>query len=96
MERLANERAAKLNDAERLAAIGATAGMVGHDIRNPLQAIVGDLYLAKEEAKEIPNVEGKQAMLETMGEIEKNIDYINKIVATCKTLQDLLTLIRGS
>jgi len=34
MEELANQRAAQLKDAERLAAIGATAGMVGHDIRN--------------------------------------------------------------
>ena len=38
-EREAQESAKKLKDAERLAAIGATAGMVGHDIRNPLQAI---------------------------------------------------------
>ena len=37
----------KLKDAERLAAIGATAGMVGHDIRNPLQAITSDLILGK-------------------------------------------------
>ena len=36
MEELANQRAQQLKDAERLAAIGATAGMVGHDIRNPL------------------------------------------------------------
>ena len=36
MEELANKRAAQLKDSERLAAIGATAGMVGHDIRNPL------------------------------------------------------------
>ena len=47
MEELANKRAEQLKDAERLAAIGATAGMVGHDIRNPLQAIIGDLYLPK-------------------------------------------------
>jgi signal transduction histidine kinase len=47
MEQLAKERAEKLKDAERLAVIGATAGMVGHDIRNPLQAIVGELYLSK-------------------------------------------------
>ena len=45
MEELANQRAEQLKDAERLAAIGATAGMVGHDIRNPLQAITGDVYL---------------------------------------------------
>ncbi len=35
----------QLQEKERLAAIGATAGMVGHDIRNPLQAITGDVYL---------------------------------------------------
>jgi len=35
------------SDGERLAAIGQTAGMVGHDIRNPLQAITSEVYLAK-------------------------------------------------
>ena len=37
----------QLQDNERMAAIGQTAGMIGHDIRNPLQAIVSELYLAK-------------------------------------------------
>ena len=45
LERLVEERTRQLKDAERLAAIGQTAGMIGHDIRNPLQAIAGDLYL---------------------------------------------------
>ncbi|HSQ48397.1 MAG TPA: PAS domain S-box protein [Candidatus Deferrimicrobiaceae bacterium] len=81
LEKLVEERTKQLKDSERLAAIGATAGMVGHDIRNPLQAIIGDLYLAEEEIKEIPNTESKRAMLETLAEIEKNVDYINKIVA---------------
>jgi nitrogen-specific signal transduction histidine kinase len=36
-----------LADQQRLAAIGATAGMIGHDIRNPLQAIMSDAYLLK-------------------------------------------------
>ena len=40
MEALAEQRAKQLSQSERLAAIGQTAGMVGHDIRNPLQAIV--------------------------------------------------------
>ena len=81
MEELANKRAAQLKDAERLAAIGATAGMVGHDIRNPLQAITGDVYLAKTELASIPESEEKKNVLESLKEIEKNIDYINKIVA---------------
>jgi signal transduction histidine kinase len=47
MEELANERAKQLSRVERLATTGQTAGMVGHDIRNPLQAIAGELYLGK-------------------------------------------------
>ena len=75
----------KLQDSERLAAIGATAGMVGHDIRNPLQAITSDVYLAKTELASIPESEEKKSTLESLTEIEKNIDYINKIV---QDLQD--------
>ena len=72
-------------NAERLAAIGATAGMVGHDIRNPLQAIVGDLYLAKTDLALIAKCDEKNKIQESLTEIEKNIDYINKIV---QDLQD--------
>jgi PAS domain S-box-containing protein len=85
MEQLANERAEKLKDAERLAAIGATAGMVGHDIRNPLQAIVGDLYLVKSDLALLPEGEVKEGIKESLGEIEKNVEYIDKIV---QDLQD--------
>jgi PAS domain S-box-containing protein len=81
MEELANQRATQLKDSERLAAIGATAGMVGHDIRNPLQAITSDVYLAKTELATIPEGEEKNNIQESLTEIEKNIEYINKIVA---------------
>lgn len=81
LERLVEERTKQLKDKERLAAIGETAGMVGHDIRNPLQAIVGDLYIAREATKGMPNSEEKQSMEETLGCIEDNIFYINKIVS---------------
>jgi PAS domain S-box-containing protein len=85
LEKLVEERTKQLKDSERLAAIGATAGMVGHDIRNPLQAITGDLYLAKTDLASIPESEEKQTIQESLTEIEKNIDYINKIV---QDLQD--------
>jgi hypothetical protein len=81
LETLVEERTKQLKDSERLAAIGATAGMVGHDIRNPLQAITSDVYLAKTELALIPESEEKKNALESLTEIEKNIDYINKIVA---------------
>lgn len=81
LEKLVEERTKQLKDSERLATIGTIAGMVGHDIRNPLQAIISDLYLARQEMAVAPNDESKQAMEESLTEIEKNIDYINKIVA---------------
>ena len=75
----------QLKDAERLAAIGTTAGMVGHDIRNPLQAITSDVYLVKMELASTPESEEKNNSLESLKEIEKNIEYIDKIV---QDLQD--------
>ncbi len=81
LETLVEERTKELKDSERLAAIGTTAGMVGHDIRNPLQAITSDVYLAKTELASTPESEEKRNALESLKEIEKNIDYINKIVA---------------
>ena len=48
LEALVEERTKNLEDSERFAAIGTVAGMVGHDIRNPLQAITGDVYLARQ------------------------------------------------
>jgi PAS domain S-box-containing protein len=86
LEKLVEDRTKQLKNAERLAAIGATAGMVGHDIRNPLQAIISDVYLVKTElASTGDNSEEKKNALESLEEIEKNIDYINKIV---QDLQD--------
>jgi PAS domain S-box-containing protein len=80
MEDLAAERAMKLKDAERLATIGTTAGMVGHDIRNPLQAIVGDLYLLECDLASMPEGGAKEGMKESLAAIKKSVDYINKIV----------------
>jgi two-component system, NtrC family, sensor histidine kinase AtoS len=71
----------KLEKALRLSAIGETAGMVGHNIRNPLQAITGDVYLAKTELASTCESAEKKNALDSLTEIEKNIDYINKIVA---------------
>jgi signal transduction histidine kinase len=79
LEELVKEEANKLKDSERLAAIGETAGMVGHDIRNPLQTITSCVYLAKEELKSPGNVK-KEELTESLAMIEEQIDYINKIV----------------
>ena len=72
-------------DNERLAAIGQTAGMVGHDIRNPLQAVMSDTYLLKDELASMPEGESKEGIAESIDSIERNTAYINKIV---QDLQD--------
>jgi len=81
LERLVEQRTKQLKESERMVTIGQTAGMVGHDIRNPLQAIIGDLYLLKIGAQEMLNQESRQLALETIDGINENIGYINKIVA---------------
>jgi signal transduction histidine kinase len=68
-------------ETDRLAAIGQTAGMIGHDIRNPLQAIVSELYIAKEVIAENTRGEEKNPALESIDLIEEQTDYISKIVS---------------
>lgn len=75
----------ELEEAKRLSVIGATAGMVGHDIRNPLQAVMSETYLLEEELTAMPESKTKQDVKESIESIEKNVAYINKIV---QDLQD--------
>jgi signal transduction histidine kinase len=79
LEQLVKRQKKQLKEAERLAAIGQTAGMVGHDIRNPLQAIISELYLAKSETKQMPPSKAKDSMHESIAFIEEQLKYINKI-----------------
>jgi PAS domain S-box-containing protein len=87
LETLVDERTKQLRDSERLAAIGAVAGMVGHDIRNPLQTITSDVYLAQTDLASLPETDEKKNVQDSLEEIGKNVFYINKIVAD---LQDLV------
>jgi PAS domain S-box-containing protein len=81
LEELVAERTKQLQEKDRLAAIGQTAGMVGHDIRNPLQALIGEVYLIKTELAGMPENEARQNINESLVSIEQGIGYINKIVA---------------
>jgi PAS domain S-box-containing protein len=91
MEELANRRAEQLKDAERLAAIGATAGMVGHDIRNPLQSIIGEIFLSKKEIDDLPESDAKKYLKDSLQSIEDNAFYINKIVTDLQNYSKPLT-----
>jgi len=84
LEELVEEKTRELKKAhenllksQRLAAIGEVAAMVGHDLRNPLQAIVYSLHLAKKELESSPN----SSLTETIRMIEEQVEYMNKIVS---------------
>ena len=82
LEKLVEEKTKQLKDAEKLITIGQTAGMVGHDIRNPLQSIEGAVYLAKDEVQLIQCEDNqKKGILEILDIIEKQTNYIDHIVA---------------
>jgi PAS domain S-box-containing protein len=66
----------QLLTAERFAAIGELATMVGHDLRNPLTGIVGAAYFLKMRL----GSQMSRKELEMLELIEKDIEYSNKIV----------------
>lgn len=81
LELIVDERTRQLRDAERLAAIGQTTGMIGHDIRNPLQAITGELFLMKQEMDTLPESQRKTNVQESLRTIQEQADYISKIIS---------------
>jgi PAS domain S-box-containing protein len=66
----------KLVKAERFASIGELAGMVGHDLRNPLTSIRGAAFYLKN--KHAGHLDEKDSSMFTT--IDKSIDYSNKII----------------
>ncbi len=81
LEHLVDERTAQLKVAERFSAIGQTAGMIGHDIRNPLQAIAGELFLMKQDVEDSPDGQCKRDVQESLVSIQEQVDYMNKIIS---------------
>ncbi len=66
-----------LVESERLAAIGEAATMVGHDLRNPLQAIENATYFL---GVELANVPVSEKGMEAINVIHRSIDYADDIV----------------
>jgi signal transduction histidine kinase len=82
LEGVIEDQSEKLKEAERLATIGQTAAMVGHDLRNPLQTIYSILYLANEELKVFSTKEVKKINLEELLiSLEEQVEYMDKIVS---------------
>ena len=67
---------AELVKSQRFAAIGETAAMVGHDLRNPLQGMTGAVYYLKTKEDSKLSKEGKE-MLQL---IEEGIGRSDKII----------------
>jgi signal transduction histidine kinase len=64
----------RLQQSERLAAVGETAAMVGHDLRNPMQGIAGAVHLLKQVDL---TADERTEMLDL---IQKNLDYSDGII----------------
>jgi signal transduction histidine kinase len=80
---LVEERTKKLVEAqgllvksERLVAIGELAGMIGHDLRNPLAGIKNAAFFLR---KKQGNFVGDSGM-QMLNIIDKSVDYSNKII----------------
>jgi PAS domain S-box-containing protein len=75
----------ELLKAERMAAIGETAAMVGHDLRNPLQVVVNLIYLVEEILKTAPpqcaELLEKKGLGGLCSKIKDQIGYMDKIVS---------------
>jgi PAS domain S-box-containing protein len=66
----------QLLEAQKYAAIGELAGMVGHDLRNPLTSMRAAVYYLK--TKHSSKLDNKDKLM--LESIEKSIDYSNKII----------------
>ena len=81
LEKLVSHQVEQLKNAERLSAIGQTAGMIGHDIRNPLQSLWNETYLTKKDINHLPESEVKSSIKESISNMEEELSYIDKIVS---------------
>ena len=84
-----------MSDAQRLIAIGQTAAMVGHDLRNPLQAITTTVHLMRKQFESIPNDQKpvtKIDELDMLNTIQNSVYYMDKIVSDLQTYTELRIL----
>jgi len=64
-----------------MAAIGETATMIGHDLRNPLQVIFNTLYLAMKKIDSMHvSTEEKNQLKSLLEKIHRQTDYINRMI----------------
>jgi PAS domain S-box-containing protein len=82
LEELIKQKTKQLREKERFAVIGQTAGMIGHDIRNPLQSMDGAIYLAREYVESLPeDSEEKKELSDILKMLREQVTYIDHMVA---------------
>lgn len=82
LEKIVYERTKSLREAERMAAIGETALMVGHDLRNPLQVIVNLAHIMRENVRSAGIDQAVRAKIERdLDTLVNQAEYMNKIVS---------------
>ncbi len=81
LERTVEERTAQLREKERLAAIGETATMVGHDLRNPLQSMINTIYLLKDRLNDVKRADLHDDVVRSLETLERNALYMENIVS---------------
>jgi signal transduction histidine kinase len=76
LEDLVEERTKQLRDSERFAAIGELAGMIGHDLRNPLTGIRNAAYFLRKKQACFIGESGD----EMLTIIDRSVEHASKIV----------------
>jgi PAS domain S-box-containing protein len=71
---------AQVVESQRLAAIGETTTLVGHDLRNPLQTMTSTAYLVRKLVAS-ERAEDRKLAGELLGTLDDTIRYIDKIVS---------------
>ena len=62
--------------------------MVGHDIRNPLQAVLSDTYLLKDELASMPEGENKEGVVRALIALRETLITLTRLCRTCRTTLD--------
>jgi PAS domain S-box-containing protein len=70
----------QLVESQRLATIGETTTMLGHDLRNPLQTMSSTAYLVKKLAAS-DDVQDRKEAVDLLSTLDSTIQYMDKIVS---------------